>query len=119
MQTLYNVDGAAVAYIDDDGSSIYLYSGSPVGWMSDEYVYAYSGRYLGWMQNGWMYDRSGHPAFFTEGSSGGPVRPVRQVRPVRGVRAVRPVRGVREVRPVRPVRSLNWSALSGEDYFDQ
>ncbi len=27
MQTLYNVDGAAVAYIDDGGSSIYLYSG--------------------------------------------------------------------------------------------
>ncbi len=72
METLYNSNGIAVAYIDDDEESVYLYSGTPVGWLSDDSVYAYYGRYLGWLQNGWFYDRQGQLAFFTDNSTGGP-----------------------------------------------
>ena len=117
--TLYNSDGEATAYIDDDGESIYLYSGEPVAWLSNDRVYSYEGRYLGWIQQGWVFDRSGNRSFFTSSASGGPVKPVRQVRPVRGVRMVRPVRGVREVAPVRPVRSMFWSTLESVEFFEQ
>ena len=119
METLYNSNGQAVAYIDDDGEYIYLYSGQPVAWLSDESVYAYSGRYLGWVQNGWFYDRDGRPAFFTENASGGPAKPARAARPAKGARAARPARGAREARPAKPARSLSWSELSNEDYFGQ
>ena len=108
-----------MAYLDDDGTSIYLYNGAPVAWLSDDSIYAYSGKFLGWFTDGWVIDRHGHRVFFTKDSRGGPVRPVRSVRPVRGVRRVRPVRGVREVRPVRPVKSLSWSNLSSESFFQQ
>ena len=117
--TFYNSEGRAVAYLDDDTESIYLYDGTPVAWLSDDSIYSYSGRYLGWFQNGWVWDLCGDCVFFTDTATGGPVRPVTQVRPVRGVRAVRPVRGVREVRPVRPVRSAAWSNLSDESFFEQ
>lgn len=119
MLTFYNSQGGAIAYLDDDNVSIYLYNGTPVAWLSGEDVYSYPGRYLGWMQEGWVFDRNGARAFFTDNANGGPVKPVRQVRPVRGVRDVRPVRGVREVRPVKPVKSLNWSRLSVAAYFNQ
>jgi hypothetical protein len=115
--TLYDRRGKPVAYVADDGISIYLYRGKPVAWISQNGVYAYSGKFLGWVDSGWVIDRRGRRAFFTSAARGGPVKPVRQLQPVRGVRRVRPVRGVRQVRPVRPVTSLSWSDVSGEEFF--
>lgn len=99
MITLYSSSGQAIAYLDDDGKSIYLYDGTPVGWLSDESVYTYSGRYLGWLDSGWFYDRSGQPAFFTDDSSGG---------------LARPARAAHGARSARPARSLSWSQISNK-----
>ena len=117
MDTLYTSKGEAIAYIDDDEQSIYLFNGKPVAWLSNERVYTYKGMYLGWYQAGWIYDRFGNPALFTTGATGGPARPVRRVRPVRSVRIARPPRGAREVAPPRPTRSMSWSTLSGVQFF--
>jgi len=119
METLYNSSGQAIAYVDKNGQSIYLYSGQPIAWISNDSIYTYSGRYLGWIANGWFYDRSGRPAFFTEKSSGGPAKPARSARPARGARDARPARGAREARSARPARSLSWSELSNEGFFHQ
>ena len=118
MRTLYDHRGRPVAYVDRDDTSIYLYGGDPVAWLSRDSVYAYSGRYLGWTQNGWFYDRTGKPAFFTPEATGGPAKPAKQAKPARGGRGARPSRGGRESRPARPARSTTWSDLSGEAYFD-
>ncbi|WP_421778299.1 4-fold beta flower protein [Ferruginivarius sediminum] len=119
MNTLYNSFGKAVAYIDDDQESVFLYSGKPVAWLSGHDVFSYSGRYVGWCQDGWFYDRSGKPAFFTDNARGGPAKPARAARPARGARGARPARGAREARPARPARSLSWSPVSNEQYFSQ
>lgn len=119
MTEFWDRSGRSVAYVADDGKSVYLWDGSPVAWISDGGVYGYNGRFLGWFDDGWIRDLSGACVFSTDDSAGGPVQPVRQVRPVRGVRGVRPVRGVRQVRPVRPISSLSWSALSGDEFFSQ
>lgn len=50
MRTFYNRRGHAVAYLDDDDISIYLYSGAPVAWLSEHSVYSYSGKHLGWLK---------------------------------------------------------------------
>ena len=117
MNTFYDSSGNAIAYIDDDETSIYLYDGTPVAWLADGSVYDYGGTYLGWMQDGWLYDRHGAPVFFTDESSGGPVRPARSARPARGARGVRPIRGIRELRPIKPLRSASWSDNSGSQFF--
>jgi hypothetical protein len=119
MVVLYNQHGLAVAYLHDDDKHLYLFDGTPAGYVRNDFIYGYNGRYLGWIFRGWYYDRSGHPGFFTVGASGGPGRPARGVTPVRGVRQVRPVKQVRQVRPVRPARSLAWSAYNGRDFFEQ
>lgn len=119
MDTLYDSRGHAIAYVDDDGTSIYLYDGSAVGWIDQVDVYAYSGRYLGWIQDGWFFDRAGHRAFFTDATRGGPAKPARGARPARADRAARRVRGARQEKPERPVCALSWAPSSGVGYFNQ
>ncbi len=119
MDTLYDSRGSATAYVDDDGTSIYLYNGSAVGWIDQVDVYAYTGRYLGWLQDGWFFDRSGNRAFFTDATKGGPVKPARSARPARGDRDARRVRGTRETKASRPACALSWANSSGTEYFNQ
>lgn len=119
METLYNKLGKPVAYVHDDNIHIFLFDGTPSAYFKDEHVYNYYGKYLGWKHNGWYYDRNGNPTFFNESATGGPVKPVKQVKPVKGVKQVKPVKSVKEVRPVRPVKSLSWSKLVNSDYFNQ
>jgi len=119
MDTLYDSRGHAIAYVDTDGTSIYLYDGSAVGWLDQADVYAYSGRYLGWVQEGWFFDRVGNRAFFTDATRGGPAKPSRAARPPRGDRAARRVRAEREPKPKRPACALSWAPSSGAEYFAQ
>jgi hypothetical protein len=119
MDALYDSHGQATAYVDNDGTSIYLYDGSAVGWIDNVDVYAYSGRYLGWMQEGWLFDRVGNRAFFTDATKGGPTKPARSARPARADRAARRVRGTKETKPARPVCALSWAPSSGVSYFNQ
>jgi hypothetical protein len=119
MDALYDSRGQAIAYVDDDGTSIYLYDGTAVGWIDKVDVYAYSGRYLGWMQDGWFFDRSGNRAFFTDATRGGPPKPARGTRPPRADRAPRRVRGARQPKPARAACALTWMDLPGVGYFEQ
>jgi hypothetical protein len=105
--TLYDRSGRPVAYIDDDGESVYLYSGKPVAWISGESLYAYSGAHLGWLHDGWVRDHSGNCVLFTENATGGgPMKPMRQMKPMRGMKLM------------RPMASSSWSDVTGEDFFD-
>ncbi|MFA6469467.1 MAG: 4-fold beta flower protein [Bacteroidota bacterium] len=116
---LYNQYGRAIAYVDTDGESVYLYSGKPVAWMSDGSFYAYRGKYFGWMQDGWVMDRSGDCVFFSDITRDGPEKPPRQARPKRTARSARPAKKTKEVTPERPMRSSQWSLLSSEAFFYQ
>ncbi len=119
MTALYNIEGRAVAYIENDGESIYLYGGAPIAWLSDDSLYSFSGKHLGWYQDGWILDHAGNCVFFTENSTGGPARPAKQATPARGAKGARPARGARGEKPLRPTKSLSWSNLSDERFFDQ
>lgn len=83
---LFEMSGAAVAYVAGDGESIYLWSGEAAAYLKEDSVYSYSGKHLGYFNDGWIRDDRGEAVVFTDASTGGPVRPVRQVHEVRGVR---------------------------------
>lgn len=117
MLLFYDKTGRAIAFLDDDGEHIYLVSGRPVAYLRNDSVYAFSGRYLGWIQNGWLWDRGGKAALCTDASFGGPPRPRKKTFPPGGFKRQRPVKAAREARPSRPARVMQWSGLSGEDYF--
>ncbi|WP_417424703.1 4-fold beta flower protein [Hoeflea sp.] len=102
-----------------DGEHLYLWTGTPVGYFSDDRVYSFSGKLLGWYTDGWLYDRKNKPALFSSKASGGPTKPVRSVSPVKSVRSVRPIKSVRQVAHVRPAKSASWSEYSSALYFQQ
>lgn len=114
----YSRYGDAICYCQD-GQHVFLWDGSPVAFLSDGKVYSFTGAVLGWFDNGWLYDRQNAPALFSASASGGPVKPVRKVKPVKSVKRVKPVKGVKHVAPVRPVRKMQWSSVTGPEYFQQ
>ena len=120
METLYDRSGSAIAYIHDDGMSVYLYDGKPVAWIDGDSMYAYSGAHIGWFESGWVRDHSGRCVLFcAHATGGGPARPARHARPARGARQARPARGARRARPARAARSSSWSHLTGTCFFTQ
>ena len=70
--SLFNSQGEAVAYIDfQDNNTIYLYDGSPVGFLENDgcnyCVYAMNGTLIGWYTGGIIYDRLGYPMVVSRG----------------------------------------------------
>jgi hypothetical protein len=113
----YDVKGAPVAY-SDDGEHIYTFSGRPVAYLHDGSVYSFAGTHLGRFANGLVRDNDGNAVFFSEGASGGPLKPLRQLKPLKGLKQLMPLKGLRGLRPLKPLDSLSWSGLSGEHFFD-
>ena len=110
--------GTATCY-SPDREHLYLWNGTPVGYVYEGRVYNFAGKVLGWIENGWLYDRQNKPALFSADAVGGPIKPVRKVKPVKSVRRVRPVKGVKQIAPTKPVRSNSWSASANGLFFNQ
>ena len=104
-RTLYDAGGRAIAYIADDGSSIYLWHGEAVTYLEGDELYGWNGRHLGWFDDGVVYDSSGHRVGFVREAC--PV--VTHVEPVKSVKQVQRVKCVRHVAWVKPVFQLSTS----------
>jgi hypothetical protein len=52
QETLFDINGNPVAYIDyDDEDIIYLWDGIPVAYLDYESnIYGFNGKYLGWLK---------------------------------------------------------------------
>ncbi len=116
--TFYDKSGCPVAYTED-GVNIFLFTGKPVAYFEGDSIFSFSGKHLGWFRNGWICDNSGLCVLFRTEATGGPIKPVKQVKPVKNVKNVKPVRSVKEVRPVRKNMSSSWSDTSGVTFFCQ
>lgn len=44
---LFNNDGKAVVYFDDDNERIFLWNGTPVAYLDIKNIYGFNGKYLG------------------------------------------------------------------------
>jgi len=70
METaLFNKNGKPVAYIGDDGETIYLWDGHPVAYLSKDKVYGWNGKQLGWFANGTIFDIYGLRSGFIRSKS--------------------------------------------------
>lgn len=114
--TFYDSNGRAYAYCDD-GESIYTFTGRPIAYLNGESVYSYSGAHLAYYRDGLVRDNAGDVVLFTEGASGGPVKPIKQIKPIKGIRQIKPIKGIRAIKPIRPINTLKWSQYTPEELF--
>lgn len=104
----YDSNGAAVAYLDADGETIYAWGGKPLGYLSGDNIYAFGGEHLGWFEDGWIIDHAGGHSFFTDRSVGGPVLPYKQFEAFKGFKEFLPFKGYQAYAPYKPYRSTGW-----------
>lgn len=112
----YDRNGRPVAY-SNDGKHIFSFSGMPLAYIDQNSVYSYQGQHLGWFDDGWIRDNQGGCVLYTAFASGGPTRPMMQIKPVKGVRDIMPVRGVQSIRPIKPIKSISWSSVGAIQFF--
>jgi len=75
QETLFDIKGNAVAYIDhDDEDIIYLWDGTPVAYLDYENnVYGFNGKQLGWFEDGIIWNLDGEKNGFNKNAIAVPV----------------------------------------------
>ena len=96
---------------------MFTFPGVPVGYLSNGSVYSFSGAHLGWFENRLVRDGSGSVALFTDDASGGPLKPLKQLKPLKGLKQLKPLKGLKVLAPLKPLNTVSWSNLSGVQFF--
>lgn len=111
--SLFDSDGEAVAYIDsnDEDSTIYLWSGSPVAYLfpnGDYYnVYGFNGNHLGWFEDGIIIDHSGDAVGFIKGSVSNIYT---QYEPYKSYKEYKPYKEYKSYEPYKPYYNSSFSS---------
>ncbi len=111
METaLYNKGGKPVAYIGEDGETIYLWDGRVAAYLFQGKVYGWNGQQLGWFNNGTVFDIYGFRCGFIRNKA--PV--TTQMEPMKPVKAALPMKGPRQSAMGKPTLHYGFSAKSLE-----
>jgi hypothetical protein len=113
--TLYNKKGKPVAYIAEDGKTIYLWDGSPAAYLHEDQVYGWNGKQLGWFVNGTIFDIYGLRSGFIRSKS--PV--VMDIEPPKPMKQPRGSKRMRQHRLVKPVMCYGFSTKSLEELLQE
>ncbi|GHX85564.1 4-fold beta flower protein [Vibrio cholerae] len=114
--TFYDSVGKPYAY-SEDGETIYTFTGRPIAYFSDDSIYAFTGKHLGYFNNGIFRDHNGDALLFTDGASGGPMKPMKQMKPMKSMKQMKPMKGMKQMKPMRAIKSLSWSQYNPEQFF--
>lgn len=105
--TLFDSVGAPRAYIaTDDELTIYLWDGQPVAYLDGTDIYGFNGTHLGWFEHGIVRDHDGRAVGFVEGA----VSQVTQIEPIKSIRQIKPIKAIEEIAPIAPLFVSVWSA---------
>ena len=112
--TLFNKNGKPVAYIAEDGETIYLWNGRPAAYIAQEKVYGWNGRQLGWFSNGTIFDIYGLRTGFIRSKS--PI--VREIEPHKSRKRLKPARGRKQSQVVKPILCYGYSNKDLEELLE-
>ena len=113
--TLFDKNGKAVAYIAEDGKTIYLWDGHAVAYLFEDKVFGVNGKQLGWFDNGTIFDIFGLRSGFIRSKS--PVATAME--PPKPAKHLRPVRSPRQMPVARPVLCYGYSNKNLEDLLEE
>lgn len=114
----YDSEGRPYAY-SDDGDTIHTYGGTPIAYISGDSIYSFSGRHLGFFENGQIWDHSGGVVLFTDGASGGPMKPLKALKPLKSLKTLAPLKSLKELKPLKALKTMGWSTSAPEQIFER
>jgi hypothetical protein len=112
--TLFNKNGRPVAYIAEDGETIYLWDGRPAAFISQEKVFGWNGRQLGWFSNGTIFDIYGLRSGFIRSKS--PI--VTEREPLKSRKHLKPAKGKKQSQVIKPILCYGYSNKNLEDLLE-
>ena len=112
--TLFNKNGKPVAYLADDGETIYLWDGRPAAFVAGDKVYDWNGRQMGWFTNGTIFDIYGMRTGFIRSKS--PI--ATEMEPLKPKKHLRPVRGKGQTQVIKPILCYGFSTKNLEDILE-
>ncbi len=113
--SLFNKDGKPVAYIAEDGETIYTWDGRAVAYISGDRLYGWNGRQLGWYSDGTIFDIYGYRAGFTKRKSPVPT----QLEPVKPSRQMPRIKQMPQAPVVKPSLIYGYSRLKLEELLEK
>ena len=113
---LYDSHGRPYAY-SDDGETMFTFDGRPIAHIDGDSIYSFSGAHLGFFESGQIWDHSGEVILFTDGASGGPMKPLKELKPLKGLKELKPLKGLKELKPLKSLKSMSWSRQAPQDLF--
>ena len=113
--TLFNKGGRPVAYIGDDGTTIYTWDGRAVGYLLEDQVFGWNGRQLGWFDNGTIFDIYGLRAGFLKSKSPIPM----DMESGKAAKQAKGIKGMRQSPVPKPVMCYGYSSFSLEEILDE
>jgi len=109
--TLFNKNGKPVAYLGEDGRTIYLWEGRVVGYLLEDKVFGWNGRQLGWFDNGTIFDIYGLRAGFIKRKSPIPT----DMESGKAAKQAKGIKGARQSPVAKPVMCYGYSSRSLEE----
>jgi hypothetical protein len=112
--SLFNKNGKPVAYIADDGETIYLWDGRPVAYLSEDRLYGWHGRQLGWFSNGTVFDIYGLRIGFIKSKS--PI--ATEMEPLKAQKYLKPAKGEKQSQIIKPILCYGYSIKNLENLLE-
>lgn len=112
-ETLYDIEGNPVAYIDyDKNGIIYMWNGTPVAYLHRNMaLYGFNGRHLGWYENGIVRDKNGRIVGYNKLSC--PV--MVKMESMKGMTKILPIKSIQEIPSIKPA----YSSATSLEYLSQ
>lgn len=101
--SLFSGEGEAIAYIAlSDELTVYLWSGKPVAYLTEDssggyHIYGFNGKHLGWFVGGVIRDHKGDAACAVK-----EVMQATQIEPFKAFKVFKPFKAFKEFPPFRP-----------------
>ncbi len=112
--TLFNKTGKPVAYIGDDGATIYTWDGRAAGYLVEDKVFGWNGHQLGWFDNGTIFDIYGLRAGFIKSKSPIPTG----LETGKAPKQAKGSKGARQAQVAKPILCYGYSNRSLEEILE-
>ncbi len=113
--TLFDKEGNATAYFDDDNETIFLWNGTPVAYLDINHIYGFNGKHLGWFEGGIVWNHQGERCGFNKRN----LSVYAKFEPFKAFKKFKPFKSFKEFAPFKPSKKSKTTDVSFASFLKQ